>query len=66
MRKTRLSRLLAAALSLAMLLSLLLVGTVPAAAAYDPAKIDVWDFGAEQLDESVYNNQLTVDEINSW
>lgn len=29
-------------------------------------KIDVWDFGAEQLDASVHNNQLTVDIINSW
>lgn len=29
-------------------------------------KIDVWDFGAEQLDTNVYNNMLTVDEINSW
>ena len=66
MRKARLTRLMAAALSLAMLVSMLLVGALPAAAAYDPAKIDVWDFGAEQLDESVYNNMLTVDEINSW
>ena len=29
-------------------------------------KIDVWDFGAEQLDESAYNNMLTVDTINGW
>ncbi|MGA9590893.1 MAG: T9SS type A sorting domain-containing protein, partial [Salegentibacter sp.] len=27
---------------------------------------DVWDFGATQLDESQYNNMLTVDVINSW
>ena len=27
---------------------------------------DVWDFGAEQLDASQYDNQLTVDIINSW
>lgn len=27
---------------------------------------DVWDFGATQLDASQYDNQLTVDEINSW
>ena len=27
---------------------------------------DVWDFGAEQLDASQYDNQLTVDVINSW
>jgi len=26
--------------------------------------IDVWDFGAQQLDASVYNNNLTVDVIN--
>ena len=66
MRNARLSRLMAAALSLAMLVSMLLVGALPAAAATDPAKIDVWDFGAEQLDESVYNNMLNADEINSW
>ena len=29
-------------------------------------KIDVWDFGAEQLDSSKYNNMLTADTINSW
>ncbi len=29
-------------------------------------KTDVWDFGAEQLDATIYNNQLTVDTINSW
>ncbi len=29
-------------------------------------KIDVWDFGAEQLDASAFNNQLTADIINSW
>jgi len=28
--------------------------------------IDVWDFGAEQLDAEIYNNQITVDLINSW
>jgi pectin methylesterase-like acyl-CoA thioesterase len=27
---------------------------------------DVWDFGAEQLDATLFNNQLTVDIINSW
>jgi exo-poly-alpha-galacturonosidase len=27
---------------------------------------DVWDFGAEQLNSSVYNNQLTVSVINGW
>ena len=66
MRNVTLSRLAALALSLALLASLLVAGAVPAGAAYDPAKIDVWDFGAEQLDESVYNNLLTADEINSW
>ena len=30
----------------------------------DYSKIDVWDFGAEQLDSSLYNNKLTVDMIN--
>ena len=29
-------------------------------------KIDVWDFGAEQLDTTLYNNKITVDEVNSW
>lgn len=28
-------------------------------------KIDVWDFGAEQLDTSKYNNMVTVDLMNS-
>ncbi len=28
--------------------------------------IDVWDFGAEQLDNTVYNNMLTVSVINGW
>ncbi|SDS65055.1 T9SS type A sorting domain-containing protein [Gramella sp. MAR_2010_147] len=27
---------------------------------------DVWDFGATQLEESQFNNQLSVDIINSW
>ncbi len=62
MKKGHFSKLLAALLSLTMLLSLLPAGAM--AAGTD--KIDVWDFGAEQLDESVYNNRLTVDEINSW
>lgn len=26
----------------------------------------VWDFGAEQLDATTYQNMLSVDEINSW
>jgi len=28
--------------------------------------IDVWDFGAEQLDVNVYNNQLNTNVINGW
>ncbi len=32
----------------------------------DPAKIYVWDFGAEVLDENTYVNMLSVDEINGW
>jgi pectin methylesterase-like acyl-CoA thioesterase len=42
--------------------------TIENAAAIEPStgKIDVWDFGAEQLDASVYSNHLTVDVINSW
>ncbi|NJW52095.1 thrombospondin type 3 repeat-containing protein [Salinimicrobium oceani] len=27
---------------------------------------DVWDFGATQLDQAQFNNQLTVEVINSW
>jgi pectin methylesterase-like acyl-CoA thioesterase len=42
--------------------------TVENAATTAPSngKIDVWDFGAEQLDAAIYNNRLTVDIINSW
>ena len=29
-------------------------------------KIDVWDFGAEQLDGNVYNNVLNETIINAW
>ena len=29
-------------------------------------KAQVWDFGAEQLDATTYQNILSVDEINSW
>lgn len=29
-------------------------------------KTEVWDFGAEQLDTAIYNNNLTVDTINKW
>ncbi len=29
-------------------------------------KIAVWDFGAEQLDETTYVNRLNVDAINAW
>ncbi len=28
-------------------------------------KVDVWDFGGEQLDDTKYNNKLSVDTINS-
>ena len=66
MGKNRLTRLMAAALSLAMLASMLLAGALPASAAADPGKIDVWDFGGEQLDENTYNNMLNAGEINSW
>lgn len=38
------------------------------AAAIEPSNglTDVWDFGAEQLDTSMYNNNLDEDIINSW
>jgi exo-poly-alpha-galacturonosidase len=29
-------------------------------------KTDVWDFGAEQLDEVLFNNMLTTLDINNW
>ncbi|MEL0455854.1 pectinesterase family protein [Flavobacteriaceae bacterium SZ-1-7] len=29
-------------------------------------KIDVWDFGAEQLDANIYNNRLDETKINAW
>ena len=29
-------------------------------------KIDVWDFGLEELDPEKYNNMLTKDIVNSW
>lgn len=34
-------------------------------ASNNASKIDVWDFGAEQLDTSIYNNMWDVDAINS-
>jgi hypothetical protein len=42
--------------------------TIENAAAIEPSNglTDVWDFGAEQLDESVYNNNLNESIINSW
>lgn len=62
MRNHRAHRLAPVLLSLAMIFSLL---AVPASAA-EGGKTDVWDFGAEQLDATQYNNKLTVEEINSW
>ncbi|WP_140484927.1 T9SS type A sorting domain-containing protein [Flavobacterium sp. GSA192] len=32
----------------------------------DVVKADVWDFGAQQLDDVLYNNKLDVATINSW
>ena len=29
-------------------------------------KVDVWDFGAEQLDTAIYNNLLSEEKINAW
>lgn len=42
--------------------------SVENAAIIDPSngKIDVWDFGAEQLDANLYNNQLDETKINAW
>lgn len=41
---------------------------VKAVAETEPSNglIDVWDLGAEQLDETKYNNHLNADIINSW
>ena len=44
------------------LMALLLASQVTFAT---PPKTDVWDFGAEQLDTELYNNQLTVEIINN-
>tara|TARA_R110002033_G_scaffold56090_3_gene104950 strand:- start:6392 stop:13069 length:6678 start_codon:yes stop_codon:yes gene_type:complete len=42
--------------------------TIENAAAINPSNglADVWDFGAEQFDEAVYNNKLTEADINLW
>ena len=45
--------------------TLLFIATVLTVAA-SAQKAQVWDFGAEQLDETKYVNMLTVAEINSW
>ncbi|MDX9920659.1 MAG: pectinesterase family protein [Paludibacter sp.] len=45
------------------LMALLLASQVTFAT---PQKTDVWDFGAVELDTDLYNNQLTVEIINSW
>lgn len=41
-------------------------GDEPAGVTIDPDKDLVFDFGAETLDETKYNNVLTADVINSW
>ncbi len=45
--------------------TLLFVATL-LAATLSAQKPQVWDFGAQQLDATTYENMLTVDEINSW
>ena len=42
--------------------------TIENAAAIDPSNglADVWDFGAQQFDESEFNNKLTEEAINAW
>ena len=63
--KKNVKQLLSALLVIAMMATLLIV---PAAAA-GKTEVDVWDFGAEQLadtEQYQFNNQLTVEEINSW
>ncbi len=42
------------------------VSEINAAEIAESGKIDVWDFGAEQLDTAIYQNNLSVDIINSW
>lgn len=42
--------------------------TIENAAAINPSNglADVWDFGAEQFDDSEFNNKLNEDAINAW
>lgn len=52
---------LAFVLTLAMIIPTLVVnGPVAAIKAEETAKIDVWDFGAEEFDSAKYNNLITV------
>ncbi len=66
MKTKPMQRILALALAAVMVLAMIPAGSLPVTAEAVANKIDVWDFGAEQLDTSIYNNNLSVDEINSW
>lgn len=49
--------------------NLTIEGVTPPSEDPEPAqtdKIDVWDFGAEQLDTEKYNNKLSESIINGW
>ncbi len=46
--------------------TLLFVASALMSASLCAQQAQVWDFGAEQLDASKYQNMLSVDEINSW
>ena len=47
-------------------LPILFLAMVCTTAVYSQQKVDVWDFGAEQLDPNLYNNMLNTDVINGW
>ncbi len=49
--------------------NLTIEGVTPPSEDPEPAqtdKIDVYDFGPEQLDSGIYNNRLSIDMINGW
>ncbi len=62
MKANAMKRFLAAAVAMCMVLLWLPQGAL----SVSTSKIDVWDFGAEQLDSGIYDNMLDENEINSW
>ncbi|TDD94092.1 hypothetical protein [Flavobacterium cellulosilyticum] len=49
-----------------MKLKLLLLTMLLSISFVQAQKTDVWDLGGQQLDTNLYNNKLTVDDINAW